>query len=268
MTRPPSASALRQYASDILNGKEGDWSITHLIESNHFYKLQVDELLMEPFKQAEYQEQQSLKAEQDALAKFRQKLKQTCYSYRSTRVTRAKLHYNRLPKLLQTRRNNLEKQGRWDKFIVDLQMFRISQALGWIDRRHSEWMTNVILSQSNPFELAEAWPEGSKCVIDPQMSKDWVLLEPPTPPTKIEVESSLRKRLLAYERALEAAYYKTLGITKPKPSITTTDSNGQRTTSRSDSGHTAQPGLTLEHWMEKQLRDEVSGAEEHSETGV
>ncbi len=117
-------------------------------------------------------------------------------------------------------------------------------------------MSNVIFN-SNPFELVDAWPEGSKCVIDPQMSPDWVMLRPPLPPTKIEVETSLRKRLRNYENALEAAYYKTLGITKPKPSVTTTDQHGTRTTTRSDSGHTAQPGLTLEQWMERELSDEV-----------
>ena len=100
------------------------------------------------------------------------------------------------------------------------------------------------------------------------MSPDWVLLKPPTPPTVIEVENSLRKRLLALERALEAAYYKQLGITKPAPSVTTTDSNGQRSTKRRDTGHTASPLLTAEQWMEKQLSDEISGEEEHSEEGL
>ena len=309
-TPPPSPSRMRAHALRVLSGKEiDDWDLHWLCEENQFYKQQLNALLMEPFKQHDYEVATAAKAARVAAIQHRKTLSNTCKSYRSTRVawakrhsnqhylqlllrqkyeieynkaciiatcrryrstrvTRAKLHSNRrYLRLLRLQKNDLEKQGKWDKFVMDVMMFRISQAHSWIDHRHSKWMSDVIFS-SNPFELVDAWPEGSKCSIDPQMSLDWVPLQPPLPPTVIQVENSLRKRLLTYERALEDAYFKIQDITKPKPSITTTDEHGQRTTTRSDSAHTAAPELTLEHWMAEQLRNEAPGTEEQGETGV
>ena len=266
--KPPSPTALRQYAQDILNDRPFDWNIHWLCEENIFVKKQVEALMMEPFIQQEFDKNQKLKAEQTKLAKFRRKLKQTCLTYRSSRAESKRLHRNTYPNHLRLKRNELEKQGKWDRFLVSIREYRTLMCLDWIDRRKASWMSDVIWSAPNPFVPIDAFPYGSCCQIDPQMSPNWELLEPPTPPTKIEVENSYKKRLLAYERALEAAYYKTLGITKPKPSITTTDEHGQRTTNRSDSGHTASPLLSAEQWMEKQLHPEVPGEEEHSEEGV
>ena len=265
-SRPPSPKRFQRLAQEILTGKEiFDLDLYYLCQENKFYKLQLDALLREPFEQAEIAKQQQEQARTEALRRLRQTLRRTCYRRRDDLYIHNQVHHNgHYLRLLRLKRNDLEKQSKWDKFVMDVIMYRITQAHSWIDHRHSKWMSDVIFN-SNPFELATAWPEGSCCPIAPVMSKDWVMLKPPLPPTKIEVEASLRKRLRNYENALEAAYYKTLGITKPKPSVTTTNTNGIRTTTTADSGHTAAPQLTLEQWMGQQLQPPVSGEEEHQQ---
>ncbi len=229
--RPPSASRFRAHAQRLLAGKEiHDWDLHYLIEDNPFYKLQLDALLREPAEKIAFDKQQQEQARTEALRRRRQTLRCTCYRRRGYLDSRYQLHHNRTYlRLLRLKRNDLEKQSKWDKFVMDVIMYRISQAHSWIDRRHSEWMSNVIFN-SNPFELATAWPEGSCCAIDPVMSPTWVRLVPPIQPTIISVERTATDRKRIRTEAENLFYMWKAQFTRQKDIITTTtNEQGTRT---------------------------------------
>ena len=190
-TPPPSASRMRAHALRMLSGKEiDDWDLHWLCEENQLYKQQLNALLMEPFKQHDYEVATAAETARVAAIQHRKALVNTCRSYRSTRVARAKRHRNHYPMLLRLQRNEVEKQKMWDRFLVSIREYRTLVCLDWIDRRKADWMTQVVWSAPNPFEPIDAFPYGSQCVIDPVMSKDWVMLEAPIPATVISVVKS------------------------------------------------------------------------------
>ncbi len=223
--RPPSPTRFHRPTSEIQKGKINNYDLLYSFQDNPFCKTQLDALLRTPVKKTAYDKQQQKKAHAEALRRLTQTLRRTCHRRRDHLYLQCQLHHNgHYLRLLRLKRNELEKQNKWDKFVMDVITFRITQAHRWINRKHSKWMSNVI-HNSNPFELAQHWPEGSRCTIDPLMSPYWVTLKPPLPPTTIEVEASIRKHFRNYESALEAAYYKTLGMTKNKSTATKTDTN-------------------------------------------
>lgn len=224
-SRPPSPKRFHRLAQEILSGKEiFDLDLLDLCQNNKFYQLQLDALLREPFEQAERAKQQQEQARIEALRRLRRTLKRTCYRRRDDLYIHTQVHHNgHYLRLLRLKRNDLEKQGKWDKFVISVIMYRISQAHSWIDHRHSQWISNVIFN-SNPFELVDAWPEGSCCPIDPQMSSTWTLLKPPIQPTIISVERTATDLKRIRTEAENLFYMWKAGYTR-QTDITTTTTN-------------------------------------------
>lgn len=199
-SRPPSPSRFHRLAQEIQRGEIYDYDLLYLCESNPFYQTQLDALLRAPAEAVENAKQQQEQARIEALRQLRHRLRRTCVRRRAYLSDRAYTHRNTLPRYLRLRRNQVEKQGKWNAFLMDLKMYRISQAMSWIDRRHSEWISNVIFESANPFELVDAWPLHSACSIDPVMSPTWVPLVPPIQATVIPVEKTRAQRMQAIKR--------------------------------------------------------------------
>ena len=253
MNKPPTTSALRKFARDLLAGREGDWDIYHWVEEHPFYKVQLEELLREPTKQREYEAEVKAKAATEALSRLRRTLRSTCVSRRSYLNLRSLQHTNTYPWHLRMKREQIERQPKWDRFVVDLKMYRIAQAHTWIDHSHSAWISQVIMD-SNPFELVKHWPTGSCCSIEPQMSPDWVLLEPPTPATVITEPKTFIDRQRAIERAyLEQEIAEFGGDVVSGITITTTDQHGKRRTTGGYTSDQASAKQQAEQRLAKQL---------------
>jgi hypothetical protein len=238
-SRPPSPRRFHRLAQEIQKGEIIDYDLLYLCESNPFYQTQLDALLRAPAEAVENAKQQQEQARIDALRRLRLTLRRTCYRRRDHIYLQHQLHHNgSYLKLLRRRRNDREKQARWNRFVMDLKMFRITQAHSWIDRRHSQWMSNVIFN-SDPFELATAWPEGSCCPIDPQMSPDWVLLKPPIQPTIISVERTATDMKRIRTEAENLFYMWKAQFTRQTDiTTTTTNEQGTRTSYSPDTGDT------------------------------
>ena len=243
-SRPPSPSRFQRITSGAQKKKILDGNRLYLHQDLSTYQNDGETLRRTPSEKTAHNKQHQEQASAEALRQLKQSIRQTCQERRDRLYLKQQLHHNGYYlRLLRLKQNNLEKQSKWDKFVTNVIKVRIRQSHSWIDRKHSKWMANVI-SNSNPFELAKDWPEGSRCAIDPLMSPYWVMLKPPLTTANMEAEASLRKHLRNYENALEAAYYNTLGIAKPKPSMTTHNTRKIRTTTTTDSVHTASPLLS------------------------
>jgi len=249
---------MKAHALRVLSGKEiDDWDLHWLCEENQFYKQQLNALLMEPFKQHDYEAEQAANAARVAAIQHRKALANTCRSYRSTRVARAKLHRNRYPMLLRLRRNEQEKQKLWDRFLISVLEYRTLVALDCIDRRHAAWQTNVIWS-SSPYQPTTEYPFGSKCAVELIQDPNWVDVKAPEPATAISVERSLRDRLATYERKLEEYVYKEqFGIKRPSSITVTTTLNNERITRPATPVDTNNTKGAYLGWMASQQEDEI-----------
>ena len=267
MIQPKRFKAL---AAQIARGEIDDYELLYLCGSNPFYDNQLQAALRAPAEARANEAERQAKAAVEALRRLRATFLRTCRRRRLHIKQRAKLHTNsRYLWLLRMKREQGERQNKWDKFVVDLKMYRIQQAHSWIDQVHSAYISDVIFN-SNPFELVTAWPEGSKCSIDPQMSPNWQWLRPPTKGEVVTLDHAKNNRLQQYEQALLKMYYKhELNSAPPKLiSTTTTNSNGTRTVSTPNSEHSSESIRTSKQWVEQQLLDALSGEEGCSEEGV
>lgn len=264
--RPPSARRFHKLANEIRRGHIEDFDLMYLCESNVFYMNQLQALLREPEERKQQAIREEEAARKAALFAKRHTLKKTCIRRRKALQARSKLHHNRTYLwLLRMQREALERDKKWSRFVENVRMIRIQQAYGWVHPKDQKYMNDRIFEQ-DPLQLSDVWPEGSQCVIpEPVMSPDWVMLRPPTPATVVSVEEGLKRRLRTYERALEQAYYSSLGIERPRPSITTIDSNGQRITTGSQSADPTTTQPTYEFWLEEQLQPPIPGEESNQE---